>query len=278
MENYLEQKINDGISKIRPFSEVVQCAIGLIDSNICDNKHLATILKRDPILSARLLSLANSPFYGLNRKIGGIENACIILGNNVIRNMLVSVGALQCFPITKKRNQIWTHSIEVAATSEILADMSHQSVGMVYMAGLLHDIGKFLLLDLFPEQQEEIGTFQSIYTENAIEEEIKYFGINHAQVGAKIIEVWNLPKEIQSIVEMHHYPNKASQPETCCIISLADEICIKLKMELPDSEILGILDNNNIDYPNIKPQQIENTLPDIKSKIESIHGTLELLI
>lgn len=276
MDTEIVKKINEGMEQIKPFPHYVQEAICLIDSDDSDNHQIANVIKQDPILAVRMLSLANSSFFGMSGKVKDIETSCVILGSNIIKNLLVSVGALGCFPATDQRTKIWGHSIEVASVSELLASKLNQSESKAYIAGLLHDVGKFLLIDAFPEHQSMIEASHPADI-NSLEEENKIMGANHAQAGAKIIGVWKLPKDIQDIVEMHHNPIEADDYATCSLLNLADELCHKLEMNISDEEILSGLINENIELLDIDSQAISNILPAIKQKIGSLEGMLEQL-
>lgn len=277
MEQQVEQKIKDGLSQVRPFPHLVKNAIKLIDSGSSDTRDLADVINKDPILSARLLSLANSPFYGMSKKITEVENACVILGNNIIRNILFSAGAMQCFPVTEERKKIWSHSIEVATVAQLLAENLNQSPTKAYMAGLLHDVGKFLLLDLFPEYQVVISSGDSMSYEKSIDKEAGEIGIDHAQAGAKIIEIWNLPEEIRAIVEKHHSPLDAGDLFSCSLLSLADEICHKLEKDNSDDDLVKSLKDDVLNVLFKDKKKIKDMLPEIKQKISSLDGMLEQL-
>jgi len=277
MTKETEQKINERMDHVKPFPHYVREAINLIDSDDSDNILVAKIIKQDPILSARILSIANSPFYGMSGKVEDVETSCVILGSNVIKNLLISVGALGCYPATDQRTKIWAHSIEVASISELLANRLNQSESKAYIAGLLHDVGKFLLIDTFPEHQSMIEESHPVNNNDSLEEEIKIMGTNHAQTGSKIIGVWNLPKDIQNIVEMHHDPANADDYVMCSLISLADELCHMLEMKVPDEDILSELNSESIALLDLEPRDILSMLPIAKERIGLLEGMLENL-
>ena len=277
MDQLVEQKIKDGLSVVRPFHHVVQNAVKLIDSGSADTKEIADVINEDPILTARILSLANSSFYGMSKKVSGVENACVILGNNIIKNILISAGAMECFPVTEERKKIWLHSLEVATISKLLAIKLNKSPDEAYMAGLLHDIGKFLLMDVFPDYELVIDSGCSMKYEKSIEDETKKLGLNHAQAGSKIIEMWNLPEEIQALVENHHNPLEANNSSSCYLLSLADEICHKLGSAETDDDLIGNLKDVTLSALFINAHDIKNMLPYIKQKISSLDEILEKL-
>ena len=277
MEKEIEHKIGQAISQIKPFPHVVQEAISVINSGDSDHIQLANIIKQDLILSARILSLANSPFYGMSREIIGIENACIVLGENIVRNILISAGAIECFPAIGVRKKIWIHCIQVANISQLLALKFNESPDDAYMSGLLHDVGKFVLLDLFPEYQAMYDSAYVINSRQSIEEETKKIKINHAQVGANVIEIWNLPEDIRILVENHHAPVNANDSVLCHILSLSDVICHKLESEISDRKLLDSLIDSGLKYLNSDEQYFKEILPGIREKISSLDGILEQL-
>lgn len=275
MDKITEQKINKELGQVSPFSQIVQNALNLIDCGSSDNRELAKILNKDPILTARLLALANSSFYGMSRQVNNVESAFVILGNNLIKNILISAAALQSFPATENRKKIWIHSIEVATVSQFLAGKLKQSKEKAYLAGLLHDIGKFILLNSLPEQQSVIESGTSIAGEKTIEDETVNFGLNHAEIGANIISVWKLPEDIVSIVKKHHSPLEADDPIACGIVNLANVICHKLGKNLSDEDFLDSLNVEIISLLNINKEDIKNMLPDIKQEISSLDDFFE---
>jgi len=277
MDQLIEQKIKEGLNQVRPFPHLVQHAIKLIDSGNSDIREIAYTINKDPVLSARLLSLANSSFYGMSKKITGVENACVILGNNIVRNILISAAAMDCFPVTEERKKIWVHSIEVATVSQILADKLNQSPEKSYMTGLLHDVGKFFLLDVFPEFQIVIESGHSMEYKKSIEEETRIIGINHAQAGAKIIEIWNLPEELRVLIEKHHNPIEQGDSVAYSLLYLADEICHKLETEKSDDDLIKSLNKNSLAILFMDVQELKKILPEIKQKISSLDGIFEQL-
>ena len=271
------KKIDDAISNIKSFSKIIQQAIGMVDSNDKDSREIASVLKRDPLLSARLLSIANSPFYGMSGKVDDIESACVILGNNIIRNILISAGALDSFPATVERKKIWSHSLEVATVSEYLAKELHQDQGRAYMVGLLHDVGKFILLDSYPEHKSVIEAEHIIDSVSAIEKEMNVMGINHAQAGEKITSIWNLPGEIQELIGKHHNPEEYVESSESALLSLADDMCHLIESDIPENEIVNSVNNNYLKKLGANRKGIEALLPEMKSKILRLDGVFDHL-
>lgn len=276
MDNNIDKIINEGVKSIKPFPNLVQKAINLIDSGDVENHVLANVIKQDPILSTRILSLANSPFYGLSRKVEDIETSCVILGFNVIKNILTSLAAFDCFPLTEQRMNVWSHSVEVATISECIAKKYSPSETTIYTAGLLHDVGKFLLLDLFPEHKSLIESDCAVYNEDSLNIETEMMGVNHAQVGAEIIAAWNLPDDIQKTVEKHHILDEAKNCEMCRIINLADELSHKNDANKSDEELINELNYEYIHSAGLDVNEVSLLLPVIRERIELVKGAVNM--
>ncbi len=269
-----EQKIEQAIANVKPFSQVIQKAISIIDSAKTDNREIAGVLKQEPLLAARLLSIANSPFYGMSGKIDDIESASVILGNNIIRNILLSAGALESFPATAERKNIWSHSLKVATVAEFLEKQTQQDQGKAYIVGLLHDVGKFILLDTFPEYHSLIEAENSMECDS-IDEETKLLGISHALVGAKIIGKWNLPEDIQELIETHHQPSELVNSSAAALLSLADSICYQLEADLPEADILKNINNDYLVKLGSDKKTLQTMLPEIKQKMSMLDGMFD---
>jgi len=199
-------------------------------------KNLTGMVEKDTALAAKVLKVANSPFYHRIKEISTIRSAVVLLGMNVLRSIVLSISVINLFNSNKKNvidlYRFWQHSISCAVWSRMIATKTLPACEEdAVAAGLLHDIGKIVLdqnICLGGEYQEIIervnsGTTDIIKCENSI------IGINHADIGKKLIEKWNLPKVLCEAVGAHH-----KQPEVdmldardemlCAIVNIADKI------------------------------------------------------
>ena len=181
------------------------------------------IILGDQALTAKILKLVNSAFYGFPRKIGTVTEAVVILGFATVRNLAITASVFQSFGSRKKgrfdRESFWRHSVAVGTVSRILARrMNMPSQEDIFVAGLLHDLGKVVLdhhchedfmkaLDLAEENEWPLYK---------AEEEI--FGVSHAEVGRWLAERWNMPDFLVFTIAHHHNP--ADVPEGFPVVSL----------------------------------------------------------
>jgi putative nucleotidyltransferase with HDIG domain len=163
-------------------------------------------ISQDPSMAVRILRIVNSPFYGMSREIGSLREAIVLLGFNRIRDMLVSICFSNMLPVQHKDfnyHQLWHHSVAVAECTRQLANCTGTNPDFAFTAGLLHDIGRLVIVVLFPDE------FSRIINEPAsplIETERRILGFDSVEMGGKAAQHWNLPVAIQEAIEQHETP------------------------------------------------------------------------
>ena len=182
---------------------------------------IAAILQEDPGMSARVLKLTNSAYYGLTRAIESVKQAVVIIGMEAIRNLVLSAAMLDAF--AKQRisaefqDSFWRHSLATALAARCIVlafrdrQVSDPEAG--FSAGMLHDIGKMVIAISLPEQAGRIGQVKAETTlipEHAIERSI--LGFDHALAGAVLGNHWKLSDKLVEAIRFHHNP-LASEPD-----------------------------------------------------------------
>jgi HD-like signal output (HDOD) protein/nitrogen-specific signal transduction histidine kinase len=178
---------------------------------------VADIVEKDASLSAKLLKLVNSAYFGLPNKIAGIGQAVVYVGTSTIRNMAICACVYEAFPNSNSTGlfnmkSFWWHSLKCAfiakaITSEINLDQPDEA----FVTGLLHDIGKLVLWTNFRTAYEEILRQCSDHSQSVVEEE-HAFGATHCQVGAWLLQHWCFQEGIADSVAYHHeFPERISQ-------------------------------------------------------------------
>lgn len=176
---------------------------------------IAEIIRRDPSLTARLLRLVNSVYYGLNTPVNTIEEAVFYLGVREIRQLVVVTPVIEDFQRLTSQcdfpwREFWQHCIGTALlTQEIATTVQLPGDESDYVAGLVHDIGKLVMAWAFPDHFAEIHR-QALETKrDLIEIENEVLGIDHAELGALYLERHRLPEIMIKTARYHHQPEKA---------------------------------------------------------------------
>lgn len=215
---------------------------------------VAAKLHRDPALTTRVLRLANSSFYGLARRVSDASEAVVVLGMRTVRSLSMLAGAYpmlshhkNCYGV--EGNGLWEHSYAVATGAQLLAARSGKATeDTAFTAGLLHNIGK-LMLAAWLEQKwigmatlaiEESKTFDSL--------ERQIVGFDHAEVGAHLVETWNLPPEIVAAIRFHHRPSEATGANgLVACVHVADFLALSLGYGLGADSMLYRFDESALE-------------------------------
>lgn len=175
---------------------------------------VATVISRDPAMSAKILKLVNSAFFGLRRRVGDLIDAVNFLGMDTIRSLALSVQAFSQFDdvndLAIDPSELWKHSITTATAARAMAEsqmMDHETCGETFSAGLLHDMGRLVLAANFPEAYAAVVTVVEENHLRITEAETEQIGFNHAEVGAALFGIWGLPEVIVECAGYHHTPS-----------------------------------------------------------------------
>ncbi len=195
---------------------------------------LARVIECDPGLTANVLQLANSAYFGWQGGIGSVRDAISRLGTKRIFQMVLcmSVAPLVRKPIRGydlDAGQLWEHSVAVAICAEkIAAGRRPTCQPNAFTAGLLHDVGKVLLGTFVEVDDEPIKELVALDHLTFNEAERMVLGVDHAEVGAHLLERWNLPEEVVTAARWHHEPSRAdsSLQGMVDLVHVADVICL----------------------------------------------------
>lgn len=194
--------IRAGLKTLSGLSPAVQAILPRLGDESLAAQELGRMVGQDPILAARVLHLANSPFYGLSRQVGSLEEAVMILGISHLRGMVLSTGLIGLFADAEAVSR----SLATAAAAGSLAKSLKRDQGMAFTAGLLHNLGALLLGHFAPDAWRALASEPAPDSENRLAREKTTFGFNHCELGADIAGDWRFPDAIRSAIRSHMQP------------------------------------------------------------------------
>lgn len=174
---------------------------------------LAAIVERDGAISAKVLQLANSAFFGLRGEVSSVSHAVSYLGIETLRYLVLMVGVCDQF-----RSQhfskafmegVWSHSVQTASLARMIAEAEHTSRAMseqAFVAALLHDVGKLILAENLSKSYREVMEFSRVNDIPVWRAERQILRATHGEVGAYLLELWGLPETVTKAVALHHEP------------------------------------------------------------------------
>jgi putative nucleotidyltransferase with HDIG domain len=201
-----------------------------ISSGKASATFLGTIIGQDTALTARLLKLVNSPFYGFPGKIDTIPRAVMVVGTQQLRDLAIATTVMDSFKGISSRHisieEFWKHSVACGITARIIAGFGRQSnVEKFFVAGLLHDVGRLVMFQKIPELCNGILEKAAGTGALMLEVEQEVLGFDHATVGGALIRSWRLPANIETAVAWHHAPGDAvNYTYEASVVHIADVI------------------------------------------------------
>jgi len=246
------KRITQSIIGLPTLPTVITELISLIDNPKTSARNVSQLISTDQALTAKILKLANSAFYGFPREIATVQHAVVVLGFETVKNLGLSVSVLERFSGTDAdgsgdefdRQKFWEHSIACGVAARLLAGkLRYRMSGEAFAAGILHDIGRLILSQYFPVEFAEVLSVmreEHLYIGKAEE---KVLGVTHADVGSWLAERWNLPDQLEQAIAMHHTPGRVDGPaELPSLIHLADFLCRREKIGDGGGDTLPSLD------------------------------------
>jgi HD-like signal output (HDOD) protein len=226
------RRVTESIIGLPTLPTVVSKMIDLVDSPRTSAVVLSRLIGSDQSLTAKILKLANSAYYGFSREIPTVNLAIVVLGFNTVKEMGLSLSVFDVFKKTPSSGSFdvrlfWEHSVGCGVAARMLVRMYRPRLaGEAFVAGLLHDIGKVILKQYFDREFGEIIALQREGHRSLEQAEEATLGTTHAQIGAWLAEKWNLPELISECLLHHHDPWEGNiDPGFIACICLGDHIC-----------------------------------------------------
>lgn len=229
-------KIISNILNLNVIPKVVFELMKILDNPNTTAHELNKIISKDQALVTKILSVANSPLYGLQRKVSTIDFAILVLGFKELKNIIsvISISDALKNKTDKYLNQkeFMLHSYMVGSASKKIAkDMGFQNNGEAFIAGFLHDIGISIVHRYLHSNFAMIHDLMETQKLSFRDAEIEVNGMTHEEIGSILLEKWNFPTEICDAVLNHHNPGKAqTSPSMAAIVSVADYMTQSLKV------------------------------------------------
>jgi putative nucleotidyltransferase with HDIG domain len=244
------KRITQSIIGLPTLPTVITQLISLIDNPKTSARNVAQLISTDQALTAKILKLANSAFYGFPREIATVDLAVVVLGFETVKNLGLSVSVLERFAGADgdsgefDRQKFWEHSIACGVAARLLATkLRYRVPGEAFAAGILHDIGRLILSQYFPDEFDQVLAVMREENLYIGEAEERILGVTHADVGGWLAERWNLPRQLEETIASHHAPGRLGRGNDLpSLIHLADFLCRREKIGDGGGERLPKLD------------------------------------
>jgi len=214
--------------------KVVQDVIQMLNNEDIDIAKLEQAIEHDQVISAKVLRLANSSFYGLSRTIRTLDEAISLIGLDNLRMIVVAHGVTGSFEKIPgfDMKRFWRHSLLTASIARQLCRENKRATDTAYISALMHNIGQLPIHIVFPEagqDVEEMCQGLSVLERKSIENST--LGLDHCQIGEELARRWNFPEEIQRVIRYYATPLDSQACDLAPLVYMASHIAFGLERE-----------------------------------------------
>ncbi|HUN80092.1 MAG TPA: HDOD domain-containing protein [Phycisphaerae bacterium] len=269
------------VGEIATLPEVTVKIIQVVENPKATARELHEIIRVDPALSARILKVVNSAFYGLPGQISNMDRAIVLLGLSAVKNIAIAASMTQMFNSGTQvegfnGNDVWKHSVSVAVGCRLLtAAQGRPAVEESFLAGLIHDMGLLVERQMFAKQLGEVikkaGEGQASFCE--LEQQI--IGADHQAFGMALATKWRFPSVLCTAIGYHHKPMQVAQAnrELSVLVHLADVLAARASLGFTATAVNDSYDDEMLAVVNLSQGDLDEVsakLPEQVAIAESI--------
>lgn len=232
--------------------KVVQEVTTLLNADDVDVKVLSDKINHDQVLSARVLRMSNSAYFGCSRTISSIEDAIGLIGLGKLKTLVVASGVTSTFKSVPGMDlqHFWQHGLITASVARDIAHQLRLDEDTAYIAGLMHTVGRLPIHMVFPQagtKIEEACKDRSVLERNKVEQSILGIGLDHNHVGEKLAQQWNFPEDITRVIRYYTEPFDEKACELAPVVYAAAHIAFDLEYGNASDYIAETLDQDVAD-------------------------------
>ncbi len=223
------------IGRLPPLPTTVLRLVSIVSDPSSSLAQIVETIRYDQAITADVLRLCNSAYFGLVRKVESLDDAVRLLGTVKILQLVMAAHTRALLSRPQEgyglpAGALWRHSVGVALAAQLLArPMRSTQLGLLFTAGLLHDIGKVALNEFVAREYAEIARRVAEEHVSFAEAEEAVLGFTHPELGGRLAELWNLPESIVLAVRYHHAPEATTAAQDLVdAVHLADAVCLMM--------------------------------------------------
>jgi len=264
LKNYINK-----IDKLPTIPVIAHEILNVVGDETVSVNKIESIVENDPAISGKILSVANSAFFGTKQAVKTLDNAIMRIGFNNVKNIALGISIMTVFDEGKRHSvidyqRIFNHSVSVGFIAKRLSEeLKLGTADEIFINGILHDVGFLVLSRYFGENYKNV--IENLYNgQPLLEAEKNVLGFDHADMGAWLANQWQLPNNIKDSIEFHHSPSRAKRSlKHVSVTHVADYISTKNILSPVDKDPRYPLDPAALEVLGIN----EEDLNDIESRM-----------
>jgi HD-like signal output (HDOD) protein len=280
MQAYVEKAMVD----LPSLPTVIIHVVKATEKETVSTSEIEDLIGTDAAISTKLLKVVNSAYFGMPRQIFSISQAIAILGLHQVRNLVLSIGVLNALRHDSARTEalqrsFWELSFGTASCASIIARQKRlptKEQELLFVAGLLHDIGVLFLLTQFTTPYLEVLRVSNANQEQLVDVEQRSLHTNHAWLGGMLANKWNFPDDLAELIARHETADRPDESPASCVLHIAD----RLVGGLSDGQISGFspaLTTDQVSWLGLDESSLEGLKVEVAEQIEKAKELLGIL-
>jgi len=272
----LKKKILRHMKDLPPIPQTILKARDVMANPDSDFKELANLFETDQAIAAKILKLANSPYYGYSGKITSIQRASVILGHRTLVELLTVIGTAgllgnKLVGYWLDSGALWKHSLAVAFGSKIIASKTEPALSNdAFTSGLIHDVGKLILDQYIKERWELFEKFMVDGEHTFLDAEKKILDLDHAEVASEVCKNWNIPEPLTVAIRYHHHPSRSNDSKLAYIVHVADAIAMMTGLGLGIDGTLYQMDDKAMEFLGVQEEDVNEIMGEVLEAAQKI--------
>jgi HD-like signal output (HDOD) protein len=272
----LKAKILRSLVNLPPMPHIILRAKEIMDDPDSSLRDLSGVIETDQAIVARVLTLANSAYYGVSGMVSSIQHASVLLGQKTLGE-LITISASSRLLSKKLKGykvepeKMWKHSLAVAFGSKIMIQqLSPELADDAFVAGLLRDAGKIILDPYIAEREKEFSDFLKNKQKTFLQAEQEILGFDHAEIMSRATRFWRFSEPQSIAIRFHHYPSLSENDQLTHAVHLADYVAKSLDLGAEGDEFNPNLEPGALKVLGITKDNLENLADEVVDSVKKL--------
>jgi len=277
------EQVIDKIDRLKPVSSVGNRVMEIVNDPTSSMRDIVDVIQYDLSITANVLKICNSSYFGFRQKISSIQQAVSLIGMDKIANLIVLENSSNNFTDAQngydlEEGELWRYSVASALIAQDIAEKKHlPDVSHLFTSALLKDIGKVVLNTYIKDSFNHIIKLVENNDYSFTEAEKEIIGFDHAELGAFIAEKWDFDPAMVNIIRNHHDPNKAAVNDLSIpVVYLADSICMMIGIGVGSDGLCYRYYQNVIDRLHVTEIDMQFIIADFWEKLKIVEDLVSL--
>jgi HD-like signal output (HDOD) protein len=272
----IEELISGIPSSLGSYGPVLEEIEAAIQSPQCSLVTVGEAIEKDPDLTARLLKLGNSSFYGFSSRLATVAEAISLIGIQQVQDLIVASSIVERFIGVADEfvsmESFWRHSLACGIGARLLAlERRLPKADKFFVAGLLHDVGRLVLFSQAPQSAQQVFT---LYRKERLllrEAEVRVLGYDHQQIAETLMRQWKYPVNLAQAVAYHHQPAATRiAPEEAAVVHLSDHLVNAMQIGSSGERYVPPLNQKAWEVLKFSPDVLGSIVGKIDEQIEAV--------